>query len=85
MGFVLEGMRLAMTGVPGDGEYAFVGYWISTFFSNSTSLTPIYGYVWYLHAFLTGAFVAYLPFSRLFHVILAPVVLLMDAAGKEDR
>ncbi len=85
VGFVLEGMRMAMTGVPGDGEYAFLGSWISTFFSNPAGLTAVYGYVWYLHAILAGAFVAYLPFSRLFHVILAPVVLLLNAAGKEDR
>jgi nitrate reductase gamma subunit len=85
VGFVLESMRMAMTGPVGDGEYAFVGYWISTFFSNPAGLTVYYGYVWYVHAILAGAFIAYLPFSRLFHMILAPVVLLMDAAGKEDR
>ena len=53
----------------------------------SSTLTRVYGYVWYLHAVLTGAFVAYLPFSRLLHVILAPVVLAMGAApeGKHGK
>lgn len=84
-GFVLEGMRMAMTGVAGDGEYAFVGYWISGFFSDPSGLTSIYGYLWYVHAVLAAGFVAYLPFSRLFHIIMAPVVLLMGAAREEHH
>ena len=85
VGFVLEGMRMAMTGPVGDAEYAFVGYWISRLFSDPSGLTSIYGYLWYAHAILAGGFVAYLPFSRLIHMILAPVVLLMGAATKEGR
>ncbi len=85
VGFVLEGMRIAMTGVPGDAEYAFAGYWISTFFSDPSRLTSLYGYLWYAHAVLAAGFVAYLPFSRLFHIILAPVTLLMGGAGERDR
>jgi len=85
VGFVLEGMRMAMTGPVGDAEYAFVGYWISRLFSDPSGLTSIYGYLWYAHAILAGGFVAYLPFSRLIHMILAPVVLLMGATTKEGR
>lgn len=85
VGFVLEGMRMAMTGPVGDGEYAFMGYWISRLFSGTSGLTSLYGYLWYVHAVLAAGFVAYLPFSRLFHIILAPVVLLTGAAGKESH
>jgi nitrate reductase gamma subunit len=85
VGFVLEGMRIAMTGVPGDAEYAFAGYWISTFFSDPSRLTLLYGYLWYGHAVLAAGFVAYLPFSRLFHIILAPVTLLMGGAEEHDH
>ncbi len=85
-GFILEGMRMAMTGWPGDSEYALVGYWISRFFAESTNLTSAYIYLWYVHAILAGAFVAYIPFSRLFHIVMAPVVLVMnEGSGKEDR
>jgi nitrate reductase gamma subunit len=80
IGFVLEGMRIAMTGRPEGSGYAVVGYAISTLFSNPNELTDIYGIIWYIHALLTGAFVAYLPFSRLLHVILAPIVLAMNGA-----
>jgi len=31
---------------------------------------------------LTGAFVAYLPFSRMFHIVLAPVLLALNATGR---
>ena len=42
-------------------------------------LSEIYGYIWYLHAFLTAAFLVYLPFSKMFHLIMAPVVIALNA------
>jgi predicted CXXCH cytochrome family protein len=78
VGFVLEGMRIAMTSAPEGAGFAFVGYGISMLIGASpVILIKVYGYIWYLHAILTSAFIAYLPFSRLLHVILAPVVLAM--------
>jgi nitrate reductase gamma subunit len=81
VGFVLEGMRMAMTGAADNAAYAFVGFAVGSLFSNVTALTEVYGYVWYVHAVLTGVFVAYLPFSRLLHIILSPLVLMMNAAA----
>ena len=83
-GFILEGMRIAMTGTPQGSQYAFLGYVISRLF-NELNLTDIYGYMWYVHAILTGAFVAYLPFSRMFHMIMAPVSLAINAAAQKHR
>jgi nitrate reductase gamma subunit len=83
-GFILEGMRIAMTDTPQGSQYAFLGYVISRLFTEA-DLTGIYGYMWYLHAILTGAFVAYLPFSRMFHMIMAPVVLVMNAASSSHN
>jgi len=83
-GFVLEGMRLAMTGSPDGAAYAFIGDAIRRLLAG-LELTGIYGYLWYLHAVLTGAFIAYLPFSRMLHTILAPVVLAVNAAEKAGR
>ena len=80
IGYLLEGMRMAMTGSPGGAPYAFVGDAVSRMLTG-LELTGIYGYVWYLHALLTGAFIVYLPFSRMFHMIMAPVVLAMNAAS----
>jgi nitrate reductase gamma subunit len=81
IGFILEGMRIAMTGFPDGSPYAIGGYGISMLFSNTSGLPEVYGYIWYVHAVLTGAFFAYLPFSRLLHIIVAPVVLALNAVA----
>ncbi len=78
-GFILEGMKMAMTGHPADSKFAFLGYGISRLFSDPRGLEDLYGTMWYVHAVLTGAFVAYIPFSRLLHMIMGPVVLVMNA------
>jgi nitrate reductase gamma subunit len=49
-----------------------------------TALVDVYGYVWYIHAVLTGAFMAYFPFSRLMHIIIAPLVLTINAASDHE-
>jgi predicted CXXCH cytochrome family protein len=85
IGFVLEAMRIAMTGYPSGSAFAFVGDALSRFFWGVSGLEDIYGYVWYLHAVLTGAFVAYLPFSRMFHIVLAPVLLALNAADNNKQ
>jgi nitrate reductase gamma subunit len=84
VGFILEGMRMTMTQSPQGAPYAFIGDAISRMLAGS-ELTAVYGYVWYLHAILTGAFVVYLPFSRMFHMIMAPVNMAINAAAKPHR
>jgi nitrate reductase gamma subunit len=84
VGFFLEGMRMAMTGYPNGSAYAFLGYATGQLFKNTSGLTAIYGYLWYVHAILTGGFIAYLPFSRLAHIITAPFVLALNAAMEHD-
>ncbi len=84
VGFILEGMRIAMTGSPDGAAYAFVGDAIGRMLAGF-ELTGIYGYVWYLHAILTGAFLVYLPFSRMFHMIIAPISLAMNAAAESHN
>ena len=84
IGYLLEGMRMAMTGSPAGASWAFVGDGVSRMLIG-LELTGFYGYGWYLHALLTGAFVVYLPFSRMFHMIMAPVVLAMNAASSSHN
>jgi nitrate reductase gamma subunit len=85
IGFILEGIRIAMTGWPESAEYAVIGTGISRLFQDPARLTEAYGYIWYVHAILTGAFVAYVPFSRLLHIIMAPVVLAMNELSQYGR
>jgi nitrate reductase gamma subunit len=85
VGFILEGMRMAMTGWPEGSGYAFAGYCISLLFSGTSGITDIYGTIWYLHAIITGIFIAYLPFSRLIHMIIAPISLAMRALSESEH
>ncbi|MBW2283785.1 MAG: hypothetical protein JRF65_04190 [Deltaproteobacteria bacterium] len=85
VGFLLEGIRIGMTGRPPGSGYAFVGYAISFPVSYFPFLTAVYGVVWYAHAILTGAFIAYLPFSRLLHIIMAPLSLALNAVSESGH
>lgn len=78
VGFILEGLRIAMTGWPGGAGWAFLGYTVSLMFKGMTGLTEFYGYGWYTHAILTGAFMALIPFTRMAHIITAPIVLIIN-------
>lgn len=84
LGFILEAARIAMTGAPAGSGWAFVGYGLSQALGQATA-GAIYGYLWYGHAILTGAFLAYLPFSRMFHILLAPIVLMLNALRGHDH
>ncbi|MDZ7698804.1 MAG: respiratory nitrate reductase subunit gamma [Deltaproteobacteria bacterium] len=85
IGFVVEGMRIALTGYPPGSGYSVIGYGLALLFTQPRGLVEVYGFVWYIHAALTGAFIAYIPFSRLMHMIVAPVVVAMNAAGHEGE
>ena len=82
VGFILEGLRIAMTGWPVGAHYAIIGYSISLMVKGMTGITTIYGYVWYGHAVLTGVFVAMIPFTRMIHMLTAPVVLMAEARSQ---
>jgi len=86
IGFILEGMRIAMTGSPDGSGGAFIGYSTSLLFKGMTGLTDVYAYVWYAHAILAGAFIALIPFTRMAHIITAPIVLILNARSRtKDR
>jgi cytochrome b subunit of formate dehydrogenase len=84
-GFIVEGLRILLTALPPSTALpSFIGYPISLFLG----LFPIrwewvYPYGWYLHAILTGLFIIYLPFSKMFHILVSPMVLLIHSMTKE--
>ncbi len=81
-GFIAEGARIAMTGSPDGSQYAFIGHLVSRVFMDYY-LNGLYVYLWYTHAVLTAVFIACLPFSRMFHIFLAPLSLLLKGASKD--
>jgi nitrate reductase gamma subunit len=84
-GFVVEGMRILLTAIPLSVALpSFLGSPISLFLG----LFPIrwevvYPYGWYIHAILTGALIAYLPFSKMFHILVSLLVFMIKALMRE--
>jgi len=90
-GFVVEGLRLAMAGDFDDKGYAFIGVLISGLFGHGAGLPSRHSGFWYFHFMLTALFVAYLPFGRMLHLVLAPISQAIGAVhrraihDKEDK
>jgi nitrate reductase gamma subunit len=84
-GFIAEGLRILLTAIPSSMAIpSFIGYPISLLLN----LFPIrweyvYPYGWYVHAILTGLFMIYLPFSKMFHILISPMVLFINSVTKE--
>ncbi len=78
---------MIVTSVPFEQAiYSFVGYPISL----SLSLLPVdwasvYPYLWWLHAALAAAFIAYFPFSKFFHIIVSPLLLTISQLANEKH
>ncbi len=81
-GFIVEGVRITITGSPEGSQFAFIGYGISRILIGY-HLNGIYVYLWYLHAFMTALFIAYLPFSRMFHIFAAPLSLFIRGTSSK--
>lgn len=81
-GFITEAARLALSGAT-DDCWAFLGWALSGLFTHGPGLQTAYGYLWYAHATLFAAFVVYLPFSRMKHILLAPLNLAVRAVRGE--
>ena len=80
LGFLAEGVRILMTQVPPEvGIYSFIGYPISRLLSfTHIQWTAIYPYLWWAHAGVGAAFVAYLPFGKMRHMFNTPLTLLLN-------
>ncbi|UCB53233.1 MAG: respiratory nitrate reductase subunit gamma, partial [Candidatus Zixiibacteriota bacterium] len=75
-GFLNEGLRIAVTR-PVFERYSFVGWEISKLFAspggNPASLRGLHAAVWWVHVVLAFAFIAYVAYSRLLHLITSPL------------
>ncbi len=82
-GFLLEGGRLAMDGLPAGSGFSFVG-WIFASMSPSESgfLASAYTPLWYLHVFGSLGFIVYVPAHRLAHSCATPVGRMMNSQKK---
>lgn len=83
-GFVLEGMGIA-GGIPGhtqDPEYSFLGYAISL------ALPPTsgdwYDAAWLVHGVMSALLIAYIPFSKLFHMVATPIAIELEGLMSKE-
>lgn len=70
-GFAAEGGRLAAQ-QPEWGGWSFAGQWVSLIWADPQGALSAYPYLWWVHVLLSLGLIAYLPFSKLFHIFAAP-------------
>jgi nitrate reductase gamma subunit len=86
-GFIVEGARLIVTQVPAEQAiYSFGGCAVSLLLR----LLPLdwasfYAYLWWVHAALVAAFVAYLPFSKFFHILVGPMLVTIRGLSTDEE
>jgi nitrate reductase gamma subunit len=80
VGFALEAVRIHLISLPPDqGVYAFVAYPLSRLAAGlALDWNQAYVWLWYAHGILAAAFVAWLPFGKMRHVITTPISLVMN-------
>jgi len=77
-GFVLEGIGIAgeIPGHESDGFYSFLGHAFSLV--TPDSLGQYYDEAWLVHGVMSALLIAYIPFSKLFHMIATPIAIEAD-------
>ena len=72
-GFTIEALRIRVTR-PSWEVWSFGGWCLSYAFEGITPADAkmLHKLSWWIHAFLTMGFIAYLPYSRLLHIITSP-------------
>jgi len=74
-GFLVEGARIALT--QGTvSEQSFLGIWLANFLKGISPVTATV--FWTVHALASAFFIAYIPFSKLWHTFTAPITLSMN-------
>lgn len=71
-GFLLEASRLAFQENPVDEKWSFIGSAIARLFPAGISVEGqenIYSSLWYMHMLTTMGFFAFIPYSRMMHVV----------------
>lgn len=69
-GFVVEGFRIAANG---PDPASFAGTWVAAAIGGPGQVLTLHKWFWWIHGIMAVGFIAYIPFSPLVHVVLAPV------------
>lgn len=73
-GFLLEGLRIAATGDPW-AVWSPIGWGVAKWFANASSNTQATWHrgLWWFHLITSLAFIAYIPYSKMLHIVTAPL------------
>ncbi len=85
-GFLLEAVRIGMSGPAPGLQYSFIGYRLSqlTLLQGEWARTAA-SVLWTLHALLTAALLAYFPHSKFMHVFSSPAEIILNASEERVR
>lgn len=72
-GFIIEALRIRVTAPPWE-VWSFGGWWLAKAFAGVDPGTAkiLHKLSWWTHTFLALGFIAYIPYSRLIHMITTP-------------
>lgn len=83
-GFVLEGIRIAVTDDPW-GQWSPIGFVVGTLLrstgASNALLMQCHTGLWWFHLILASGFIAAIPYTRLFHIIAAPFNIFFSPVG----
>lgn len=83
-GFFSEAQRLAALDFEPYMRYSFIGCPLASLIRAMPSLTINYYSIVWIHTLISLVFLAYIPFSKMFHVFVSPVEIALDASEKMD-
>ncbi|OGP85404.1 MAG: hypothetical protein A2V87_08070 [Deltaproteobacteria bacterium RBG_16_58_17] len=72
-GFVVEALRIHVTRPPWE-VWSFVGWFLAKAFTgvDPVQAKTLHKITWWIHTFVSLGFIAYIPYSRLLHIITTP-------------
>lgn len=84
-GYLVEAGRLLSQGVsPHIAVYSFIGYGLSRLLQPlGFPWASAYPYLWWTHAIVALSLVAYIPYSKLFHILTSPVSIMLKSSAPD--
>ncbi|MBN2123401.1 MAG: respiratory nitrate reductase subunit gamma [Deltaproteobacteria bacterium] len=81
-GFLAEGARLGAQRPPWK-SWSFAGHLLGGIWTSQEGALSVYPLLWWVHALVSLAFIAFLPYSKVFHALAAPVSIYLEGRPPE--
>ncbi len=79
-GFLLEAFKFAILPVTFESYFSYVGFGISSIIRHvELPWVDMRYYLWIIHAIFVFVFIAYIPFSKLMHMIACPITVVTSS------